>query len=297
MTPMSFAASSAIVDGQMTAPNQTAQEHGGTGLFDRVVCGVDHSEAGVAAARVAATVTAAEGTLTLLAVEDPSIAVHAGWNMPHVLEELAADAATALEQGRAAAEPVHPVEIRLTDGDPVQRLLAEIATKRASAVVVGSHGRSRATGIALGSVSTTLLHEAPCAVLVVRGEIDAGWPRRIVVGVDGSDGSARAYEAAAELAARLGAVLRAIVATEGQVDLAAARRIAPGARGARGRSPRRARRRVRDRRPRRRRQPRAARPPGARQRQRASCARGPLLRPRRARQRLVRSELRPTVET
>ena len=227
MTPMSFAASSAIVDGQMTAQNQTAQEHGGTGLFDRVVCGVDHSEAGVAAARVAATVTAAEGTLTLLAVEDPSIAVHAGWNMPHVLEELAADAATALEQGRAAAEPVHPVEIRLTDGDPVQRLLAEIATKRASAVVVGSHGRSRATGIALGSVSTTLLHEAPCAVLVVRGEIDAGWPRRIVVGVDGSDGSARAYEAAAELAARLGAVLRAIVATEGQVDLAAARRIAP----------------------------------------------------------------------
>ncbi len=211
----------------MTAPDDRAQEHGGTGLFDRVLCGVDHSEAGVAAARVAATVTAAEGTLTLLAVEDPSIAVHAGWNMPHVLEELAADAATALEQGRAAAEPVHPVEIRLTDGDPVQRLLAEIATKNASAVVVGSHGRSRATGIALGSVSTTLLHEAPCAVLVVRGQIDAGWPRRIVVGVDGSDGSARAYEAAAALAARLGAAPRAIVATEGQVDLAAARRIAP----------------------------------------------------------------------
>lgn len=211
----------------MTAPDDWAQEHGGTRLFDRVLCGVDQSEAGVAAARVAATVTAPEGTLTLLAVEDPSIAVHAGWNMPHVLEELAADAAGALEQGRAAAEPVHPVEIRLTDGDPVQRLLAEIVTKNASAVVVGSHGRSRATGIALGSVSTTLLHEAPCAVLVVRGQIDAGWPRRIVVGVDGSDGSARAYEAAAALAARLGAAVRAIVATEGQVDLAAARRIAP----------------------------------------------------------------------
>jgi len=126
----------------------TAATHVQSGLFDRVLCGVDHSEAGVAAARVAATVTAAEGTLTLLAVEDPSIAVHAGWNMPHVLEELAADAAGALEQGRAAAEPVHPVEIRLSDGDPVQRLLAEIATKNASAVVVGSHGRSRATGIA-----------------------------------------------------------------------------------------------------------------------------------------------------
>ena len=34
--------------------------------------------------------------------------------------------------------------------------------------VVGSHGQSRAEGIALGSVATHLLHEAPCSVLIAR---------------------------------------------------------------------------------------------------------------------------------
>lgn len=86
-----------------------------------------------------------------------------------------------------------------------------------------------AAGIALGSVSTALLHEAPCSVLAARGAVDAGrWPRRIVVGLDGSDGSAAAFAAAAALGERFGAAVRAVVATEGaHVDLEAARRIAP----------------------------------------------------------------------
>ena len=63
-----------------------------TALFDRVVCGVDGSDAGVAAARVAGAVTAPDGSLTLVSVNDRSIAVHAGWNMADVLEKLAVEA-------------------------------------------------------------------------------------------------------------------------------------------------------------------------------------------------------------
>ena len=126
--------------------------------------------------------------------------------MAQVLEELAVEAQSALERGRAEAGSLHPLETKLLEGDPLHCLLAEISRREATAVVVGSHGISRATGIALGAVSTYLLHEAPCSVLIARGSIDAErWPRRIVVGVDGSADSARAVEAATALAARFDA--------------------------------------------------------------------------------------------
>jgi nucleotide-binding universal stress UspA family protein len=201
----------------------------GCALFDRVVCGVDRSDAGVTAARVAGLVTRPDGSLTLVSAYDRSVAVHAGWNMAHVLEQLAGEAGEALEQGRTEAESLHPLEGKLLEGDPLQCLLAEIASQDATTVVVGSHGISRATGIALGAVSTSLLHDAPCSVLIARGAVDSTrWPRRIVVGVDGSADSARAVEAATALAARFDAEVRPIVATkDARVDLDAARRIAP----------------------------------------------------------------------
>ena len=199
-------------------------------LFDRVVCGVDRSDAGLTAARVAGLVTGPAGSLTLVSAYDRSIAVHAGWDMAHVLEQLAVEASDALERGRIEAEPLHPLEGRLLEGDPLQCLLAEIARQDGTAVVVGSHRSSRAAGIALGAVSTSLLHDAPCSVLIARGAVDSTrWPRRIVVGVDGSGDSARAVAAATALAARFDAEVRPIVATkDARVDLDAARRVAPG---------------------------------------------------------------------
>ena len=206
-----------------------AESSTSTSAFDRVVCGVDHSEAGVAAARVAGLVAAPAGQLTLVSVNDPSVAVHAGWAMTKVLEELGDEARSALRRGRDEAEALHALQTRLLDGDPLHNLLAEIARQDATTVVVGSHGLSRATGIALGAVSTYLLHEAPCSVLIARGTIDRDrWPRRIVVGVDGSSDSAAAMAAGRELASRFRAGVRAIVATkDSHVDLEAARRIAP----------------------------------------------------------------------
>ena len=200
-----------------------------TTVFERVVCGVDRSDAGVSAARAAGVVTSPDGSLVLLAVDDPSIAVHAGWGMPQVLQELAEEAQAALERGRSEAEPLHALEAKLVEGDPRHCLLAEIGRREATLVAVGSHGLSRATGIALGAVSTHLLHEAPCAVLIARASIDvARWPRSIVVGVDGSPDSERALHAALSLANRVDREVRVITATQdAHVDLDAARRIAP----------------------------------------------------------------------
>jgi nucleotide-binding universal stress UspA family protein len=200
-----------------------------TALFDRVVCGVDRSPAGIAAARGAARIVTPEGSLALVSVNDPSIAIQAGWRMPQVLDELAIEAQAALKQAVAEAEPQHAVEAKLVEGDPLQALLLELARRDGTLVVVGSHGISRATGIALGAVSTHLLHEAPCAVLIARGTIDVDhWPRGIVVGIDGSESSANGLEAARSLGERFGAPVRALTALrDSHVDLAAAHWIAP----------------------------------------------------------------------
>jgi nucleotide-binding universal stress UspA family protein len=148
-----------------------------SGVFERVVCGVDDTDAGAAAARVAAAVADPEGSLTLVSVDDPSIAVHAGWKMAAVAEELAQEARVALERAQAEALPAHAVETRLLEGDPLKSLLAEIERRDATLAVVGTREHGRAAGIALGSVATNLLHKAPCSVLIARAPRDAErWP-------------------------------------------------------------------------------------------------------------------------
>ena len=64
-------------------------------------------------------------------------------------------------------------------------------------------------------MATELIHRAPCSVLVVRQAKD-GFPRRIVVGVDGSVESAAAYAAARYLAERFDAELHPLVAWGGK---------------------------------------------------------------------------------
>jgi nucleotide-binding universal stress UspA family protein len=210
------------------APASPGEDGGMSEIFERVVCGVDHSPAGAIAARLASMVAQPEGSLTLVSVEDPSIAVHAGFQMSSVAAEVAREADAALEDGRAEAEPRHRVRTRLLEGDPLSGLLAEIERRHATLAVVGTHEHVRAVGIALGSVATHLVHEAPCAVLVAREpRVPAGWPRSIVVGVDGSPESAAAARTARELADRFGSSLRFVAAVRDEVDLDVARKIAP----------------------------------------------------------------------
>lgn len=96
---------------------------------------------------------------------------------------------------------VHADEYELGD-----RLLDEIERASAALAVIGSRGRSRPVGIAVGDPVTTVLHEASCSVLVARETPDPEtWPRTIVAGTDGTQEAERAVAVARELAERLGA--------------------------------------------------------------------------------------------
>jgi nucleotide-binding universal stress UspA family protein len=192
--------------------------------FDRVLVGVDGSAESGEAVRQAAAL--AEGPLTLLAVYDvaPRIVGATGASVPVYFDEdqQRQQAEDALERARRLAEPVEPAG-KIVRGMSWAELIREIERDESNLVVVGSHGIGRAKGIVVGSTATELVHKAPCSVLVARKASDE-FPRRIVVGVDGSPESAVAFTTARALAERFDAELRPVVARGGKgvdKDLAA----------------------------------------------------------------------------
>lgn len=86
--------------------------------------------------------------------------------------------------------------------------LGEVST-HASMMVLGSHGRGRIGTLLLGSTAYAIAGYSRCPVVIVRdgaGELP-GPGRPVVVGVNGSGGSDRAVQAAAEAASQWGAAL------------------------------------------------------------------------------------------
>jgi nucleotide-binding universal stress UspA family protein len=71
----------------------------------------------------------------------------------------------------------------------------------AAMVVVGSHDRTGAVRVLVGSVAERVVRMAPCSVLLARGDAAPGGYRRIVVGTDFSAAAVPALERALELAA------------------------------------------------------------------------------------------------
>lgn len=54
-------------------------------------------------------------------------------------------------------------------GSPDSRIVETAEKSKADLIVVGSHGYNRWERLLLGSVSDSVIHHAPCSVLVVRG--------------------------------------------------------------------------------------------------------------------------------
>jgi nucleotide-binding universal stress UspA family protein len=188
-----------------------------TRVFDRIVCGVDSSPESLEAARQADRLRSSGGLLRLATVADVNVAVHAGYAATHVLGELDAEARHALHK---AVDAVHPSSTHLLAGDPVPSLLDELRRSDATLVSVGPHGRSRMLGMLLGGMSTALLHEAPCSVLLARTPRFGPFPSSILCGVDGSDESLAAAGVAKAIAERFGSELVFIAATGGKpIDL------------------------------------------------------------------------------
>lgn len=140
-----------------------------------VVVGVDDSEHSERALDVAADIAQATGaSLHIVRVEplhapDSWASVetrHAGSDHTHAQRAEAEATLERAEKQARAAYPELPIETEVLYGD-AGHALAPLGD-RAGLLVVGSRGRGGFSGLLLGSVSHTAIHEALCPVMVVR---------------------------------------------------------------------------------------------------------------------------------
>lgn len=177
-----------------------------TTALGRIVCGLDGSPQGLEAARQAVELAAPGAQLWAVASWDDSLAFHGGIHMGEIAREWRQKRDEALA---AAAAQLPGLEAHPMRGGAVACLLSAIATLEADLVSVGTHGGSRAAGLAFGSVATAICRHAPCSVLVAREPAPASSPN-LVVAVDGSEPALEAARLAGLVAARLDAIVAVI---------------------------------------------------------------------------------------
>ncbi|HEX4745948.1 MAG TPA: universal stress protein [Gaiellaceae bacterium] len=196
-----------------------------TAVFERILCGVDGTASSLTAVQAASRLQVREGTLRFVAAANIAKASQAGMAATHAAGQLQEEAEAALKEARAL---VPSAAGKLVIGNPATVLLREAESDETTLVVVGSHGHRRATAMVLGTVALALLRDAPCSVLIAREVTDPEtWPRAVVVGVDGSPGSAVALAVAREFAGRFGSGVRAIASTADHFDPELAAAFAP----------------------------------------------------------------------
>lgn len=145
-------------------------------MYRRILVPLDGSEPAEAALSYAeALARASDGTIYLLRAAAPDDQAAAD----RYLMRLAADLAA-----RGLAAETLPFGVRPADA------VVEAATQvQIDLVVMATHGRTGLARSLQGSVADAVLHRAPMPLLLVRlgHPAPVGWPRRVLVPLDGSD--------------------------------------------------------------------------------------------------------------
>jgi nucleotide-binding universal stress UspA family protein len=189
----------------------------GGGVFQEIVVGTDGSDEARLALQLALRLRGDAARVLALSVAEIHHAYHTGlevgdwvgW-LRQAAEEARRDAATEMASLEGA-------ETRVVEGRAAEVLLKTVEERKADLLAVGSGRFSRAAGLVFGSTATRLIREAPCSVLVARGELDPErFPERIVVGIDGSEHAADAEAVALVLTDAGETHVRRLMATGGE---------------------------------------------------------------------------------
>ena len=140
----------------------------------RIVVGID----GSAHSQVALAWAIQEARLRGLGLQIihafPALVTYWGTTSSEYYPKEEAGARKMFEESLAAAPPMDDLDVErtLVPGNPAEVLIE--ASRGASMVVVGSHGRGGYRGMLMGSVPIHCASQAHCPVLVVRGEHETG---------------------------------------------------------------------------------------------------------------------------
>ncbi|QNE90354.1 universal stress protein [Corynebacterium incognita] len=184
---------------------------------DIVVVAVDGSEASNNAVRWAANTALKRGIPLRLASSYtmPQFLYAEGMVPPKELfDDLQNETFQKIEDARAIAHEVAPdlkIGHTIAEGSPIDMLLE--MSNDVTMIVMGSRGMGGLSGMVMGSVSASVVSHASCPVVVVREDNHVTADTKygpIVVGVDGSEVSAKATEYAFAEAHARGAELLAV---------------------------------------------------------------------------------------
>ena len=147
--------------------------------------------------------------LTVVENLDPSILGLAGEELRARAQQLADVAAARLRSHQLQAKAVIAV------GDPKTEILDHAESLGADLIVVGANGLGAVERFLVGSVSRAVLRFAPCSVALVRETAAAGTAGlKVLLAVDGSEGSRHATEALAARPWPSGTEIRVLSAVE-----------------------------------------------------------------------------------
>lgn len=194
-----------------------------------ILCGVDFSPASQTALAYTALLAQAYGAqVAVLHSHHVELPAYLGEEQWAALEaQLAGAADASLEEMREFAAPglgtlALAAEYLAVDAPPVDGLLKTVEERQPGLVVLGSHGHNRLNRFLLGSVSSGVLREITCPLLVTRHKpgapLDMPEIEHILCPVNYTETAAAGLQAAASLAQRLDARLSVIHSLEGQGD-------------------------------------------------------------------------------
>jgi nucleotide-binding universal stress UspA family protein len=148
---------------------------GGGPVASRVLYCLD-----LASPHAATTLVRGSGIVESLSPGEPAsrvlavIRLELEFPIPEIHERLAPGAMHRLEGLLAEHPSSGALEPHVRTGKPAAEIVSEAAEWEADLIVVGSHGRSRATRLILGSVAEAVMRDAPCSVLVIPPSLAAG---------------------------------------------------------------------------------------------------------------------------
>ena len=178
--------------------------------FKRILCPIDFSESSVhSLAHAAALANWYDAQLTALHVVPTfePVQVRGDLGEPvHVVspvsrEQVLDGLRRALERTTVSATPILVAE----SGDAPTAIIDQALSIGADLIVMGTHGRRGFKRLLLGSVTETVLHEAPCPVLTVPPRVGAAASetvtfKRILCPIDFSPSAVQAFGFALDLA-------------------------------------------------------------------------------------------------
>lgn len=133
----------------------------------RILVGYDGSEAARRALERAAAIGGSAASVAVVTVARPIVSDLRTGDIVDPSDENERDRLLAEARALLASRGVSAATVGRS-GEPAAALVEEAARVGADLLIVGTRGRNRLARTLLGSVSSKVVHEAPCDVLVVR---------------------------------------------------------------------------------------------------------------------------------